>query len=60
MNDKDKHEWLSRQIAREHGADIAAIYGIGKEVWDLTPWGGNPEWADLAADVRGIANACGF
>ncbi|MCP4458250.1 MAG: RHS repeat-associated core domain-containing protein, partial [Cytophagales bacterium] len=59
-SDKDKHAWISEQIAREHGADISAIYGIGKEVFDLTPWGGNPEWADLEADFDGIKKACGF
>lgn len=59
-NDKTKHEWVSQQIASDHGADIALIYGIGKELFDLTPWGGNPEWDDLIADLKGVGKACGF
>lgn len=35
------------------GVLIAAVAGIGKEVWDI--WHGVPSWLDLLADVVGIA-----
>ncbi|MCW8955544.1 MAG: RHS domain-containing protein [Gammaproteobacteria bacterium] len=58
--DYQKHEWISQQITIKHGADVAAIYGIGKELYDLTPLGGTPDWRDLEADWNGIKKGCGF
>jgi RHS repeat-associated protein len=60
-DDKAKHAWVSEQIANKYGGDIAALYGIGKELVDLAnPFGGDYEWADLEADFRGIMRACEF
>lgn len=37
------------------GLVLGLVAGLGKEAWDKASGRGTPEWADVAADVVGLA-----
>lgn len=51
--DKYKHCTISCIVGIECGVTPTAVLGIAKELYDLLG-AGNPEWADLLANIRGL------